>query len=100
MVSETFVSGVIMAPSQANRLDALEETVHELRESLPSIQHSLEERIRDMVALHEESIWKSKEDSNRNHEDLKSSLAKLADDVKSLMATKHPEAVTAPTPQS
>lgn len=88
MISETFVSGVVMAPTQANRLDALEETVQELRDSIPSLQHSLEERTHDMVALHEELLWKTKEDSTRNHEDLQSSLTKLADDLNLSWLTK------------
>ena len=62
--------------------------MQELCESIPSLREALEERIQDMVALHEEPIWKSKDENTKSHEDLKTSLSALIAKVKALVAAK------------
>lgn len=63
-----------MAPTQANRLEVVEERLQELHESIPSLREALEERMHDLLALLEESLWKSKEENRENHEELKKSI--------------------------
>ena len=88
-----------MAPSQANRLEVVEESLQELRDSIPALKESMEERIQDIVALHEESMWRSKEENMKNHEELKNTLVTLTTEVKALMAAKEVGPIQ-PTPQS
>ncbi|CAO2823003.1 unnamed protein product [Amaranthus hypochondriacus] len=88
-----------MAPTQANQLDAIEEDLQELRESIPSLREALEGRIQNMVALHEESVWKSKEENTKSHEELKNSLSILTTEVRALMAAKE-GTPNLPTPQN
>ncbi|CAO2836014.1 unnamed protein product [Amaranthus hypochondriacus] len=77
-----------MAPTQANRLDVLESQVQELRDSIPALKQYLEDRIQDIVALQEESMWQSKEENSKNHEELKSSITMLTAEVKALLLAK------------
>ncbi|CAO2835498.1 unnamed protein product [Amaranthus hypochondriacus] len=88
-----------MAPTQANRLDALEEDLQEPRESIPSLREALENRMQDLVALHEESMWKSKEENSKSHEELKNSLTTLMAEVRAVMAAKE-GTPNVPTPQN
>ncbi|CAO2831033.1 unnamed protein product [Amaranthus hypochondriacus] len=57
---------------------------------IPSLQQSLEDRIQDMVTLQEESLWKSKEEHSRSHEELKNSVTTLTAEVKALLAKHNP----------
>ena len=60
-----------MAPSQTNRLEVVEAGIQEIR----LFMQGLEEQLRNVSTIHENSLWKSQSENDAKFDELRAALS-------------------------